>query len=54
MKRTLANGPVWIASTFSARPTVSMATRSEWPEVVGSRCSIAVTAALDEGVEQVA
>ena len=43
--RTSANGPVVAPSTFSTRPTVRMATRSEWPEVVGSRCSTAATAA---------
>ncbi len=33
-------------STFSASATVSVATRWEWPEVVGSRDSIAFTLAL--------
>ena len=45
MKRTSRKGPPSSPSTFSAMPTVRVATRSEWPEVVGSRLSIAVTEA---------
>jgi hypothetical protein len=45
-KRRLLYGPAPARSTASASPTVSVATRAEWPEVVGSRCSIAVTAAV--------
>ena len=39
-------GPSVAASTFSAIATDSVATRREWPDVVGSRDSIAVTDAF--------
>ena len=40
-----ANGPSQIPSTFLARSSDRVATRREWPEVVGSRDSMAVTEA---------
>ena len=52
VKRTSRKGPLEAASIFSARPTVSLATRSEWPEVVGSRLSIAVTAAFTKELKR--
>ena len=45
VKVTSRKGPWSRESSASARPTVSVATRPEWPEVVGSRDSIAVTEA---------
>ena len=44
-KRTCRKGPSAARSTAVASATVSAATRDEWPEVVGSRDSIAVTEA---------
>ncbi len=40
-KRTPANGPPSARSTASASATVRFATRNEWPDVAGSRDSIA-------------
>ena len=45
LKRSSRKGPVATESACSARPTVRVATRFEWPEVVGSRDSMAVTEA---------
>src|SRR2546426_5889980 len=45
LKRVAPYAPVAQPSTTLARPTVRLATRKEWPEVVGSRDSIAVTEA---------
>ena len=46
LRRNAPYGPVVVASTTFASATVRFATRKEWPEVVGSRDSIAVTDAL--------